>query len=323
MIKLAENLETPDKPVSSFEKRDSTVPARVEPLGRNGTEGMLRILIGICSCLHYAHKHQAVRDTWLRVLAPGITALFFTGESKEINKPGLVQLACPDDYGHLPSKVQSFYSYALVHHDFDYLFKCDDDTYVHPERLLGLPRPGVEFIGNPRLFSHGWTNGGAGYLMSREMTKRFAARPVEAKGAEDVVFSNLAKASGLKIEMSSELHEKSDKPPEHNNETITAHWCDPIWMRCIHGELFGDPPGPLLLKLRAKHPAWSGFVRLYADGSFFGGGGSPHGKWEAVQGGNFLILRWHHWPSDTLQRQAWGFEESKLRLEFLDVQGPV
>jgi hypothetical protein len=296
-------------------------PARVEPFGRNGAQGVPRILIGICSCNAHANKRKGVRDTWLRRLPPGVTALFFTGEGEATDEPGLVRLPSPDDYGHLPSKVQGFYRYALAHHDFDYIFKCDDDTYVHAGRLLELPKPEADFTGNEYLRSHGFASGGAGYLLSRRMAEHFVSKPIKAQGAEDVFFSHLAKSSGLGLSVSSELHPGPDEPPEPGNQTITAHWCDPAWMRCIHGELFGEAPGPPILKLRAKHPAWSGIVRLYSDGSFFGGAADPHGTWKSAEGGDFLILQWHHWPTDSLRLQPFGFEEPKLRLEFSDCHG--
>lgn len=97
-----------------------------------------------------------MRETWLQKLPPGVTALFFTGAGETCNERGLVQFSCPDDYIHLPCKVQNFYRYALAHHDFDYVFKCDDDTYVHTERLLGLLKFGVDFIGNDNLYSSGF-----------------------------------------------------------------------------------------------------------------------------------------------------------------------
>jgi hypothetical protein len=31
----------------------------------------------------------------------------------------------------------------LERFDFDYIFKCDDDTYLHAERLCGLPKEGA------------------------------------------------------------------------------------------------------------------------------------------------------------------------------------
>src|SRR5690349_1177070 len=102
------------------------------------------ILIGICSCHRYAERRQAVRNTWLRSLPEDMKALFFVGRAPglECEEPGLVQLPVSDEYGQLTVKVLAFYRYALEYFSFDYLFKCDDDTYVHVERLRKLPRPG-------------------------------------------------------------------------------------------------------------------------------------------------------------------------------------
>ena len=43
-----------------------------------------------------------------------------------------------DDYRHLPAKGLAFYQYALEHYDFDWLFKCDDDTWLALDRLESL-----------------------------------------------------------------------------------------------------------------------------------------------------------------------------------------
>ena len=34
--------------------------------------------------------------------------------------------------------VMAFYQYALEHYDFDWLFKCDDDTWLALDRLESL-----------------------------------------------------------------------------------------------------------------------------------------------------------------------------------------
>ncbi len=46
-----------------------------------------------------------------------------------------VGLDAPDGYNELPAKVKSFFRYALENYEFEWLFKCDDDTYLELSRL--------------------------------------------------------------------------------------------------------------------------------------------------------------------------------------------
>ena len=53
---------------------------------------------------------------------------------------------CPDDYASLPQKTRGFCRWALANAEFEYLFKCDDDTYICLDRLLAVPS-GLDYCG--------------------------------------------------------------------------------------------------------------------------------------------------------------------------------
>jgi hypothetical protein len=93
-----------------------------------------KILIAICSSHVHAERRAAVRETWLSRLVCGMEAHFFVGNGPHVSEKNLVALPANDSYAALPSKVQVFFQYALERYDFDYLFKCDEDTYLFPER---------------------------------------------------------------------------------------------------------------------------------------------------------------------------------------------
>ena len=290
---------------------------RVEPLGSIETE-QKHILIGICSCHRNVARREAVRETWIRSLPSGVAALFFMGDGARCAENGTVCLPVLDDYDSLPAKVHYFYRYALAHYEFAYLFKCDDDTYVHGGRLRKLPRPDVGFLGSVQLKYGRYASGGAGYLMSRVMVERLVVESAVQKGPEDVIFSVRAKATGMRMESTDLLHGFGKQVPEIGNEIVTGHWCSPSEMRRIHAELVNELPGPALIKLHARHAAWSGAVHLYSGGSFRGGASNPHGTWAMASGGEQLVLQWDHWPLDLLHLRSWGFECANLRLEFDD-----
>jgi Galactosyltransferase len=294
---------------------------RVEPIGTFRERGGPRILIGICSCGRYGERREAIRQTWLRTLPAGVTALFFIGRESASDRDGLISLAVPDDYQNLTQKVHGFFRYALAHYDFDYLFKCDDDTYVHGVRLLNEIRPGVGLLGSMQLRSAGYASGGAGYLLSREMVEKLAVDLPPNPGAEDVFFSSRSASTGLRLESTPAFQGFGDQSPEVANAFATGHWCGPFEMRRIHGALTGEHPGAPLITLKAKHRAWSGKIRLYGDGQFWGGAARPNGKWSIVDNGNALSLQWHHWAADYAKRTPSGFETPDLRLEFRDTNG--
>ncbi|MBT8772150.1 hypothetical protein, partial [Akkermansia sp.] len=110
----------------------------------------VKILVGICSCQRMKEKRDAVRETWLRHPADGIECVFFVGgkEGVEEERRDTVVLDTADGYNELPGKVKSFFVYALENYDFEWLFKCDDDTYVDLGRLESLVDDEYDLIGD-------------------------------------------------------------------------------------------------------------------------------------------------------------------------------
>ena len=301
---------------------EGTPSGPVAPYGIGGGEpGSPRILVGICSCHQHAERREAVRKTWLRELPEQLTAVFFVGQGGACPEPGVVRLPVPDDYGSLSTKVLSFYRYALQHYDFDYLFKCDDDTYVHPERLLALPSPDVDFVGSSQLPQERYASGGAGYLLSRRLLKAITRDAVPNQSSEDVIFSRRALESGLPWRSTELLHGFGEQFPERGNEIVTGHWCPPAQLERLHTGLAEEYlPQPLLL--RARHTAWSGSVRLYPDGTFLSRGGAlPDGRWSTPDQGATLVLNWHHWPAESLALHPWGFAAPDFQLTFALPEG--
>src|SRR5262245_55154921 len=157
-----------------------------------------RILIGVCSCHRTADRRRAVRASWMRRLPAGVTATFFVGEGPKSGEPDVVQVSASDDYPGLTRKVHAFLQHAVTRHQFDYLFKCDDDTYVVAERLFDLIQGGPAFVGSS-IFAPWFASGGAGYLLSREAACFVARSPDPGDGAEDVWIAALLRAGGFPL----------------------------------------------------------------------------------------------------------------------------
>jgi hypothetical protein len=193
-----------------------------------------KVLVGICSSRTTALRRAAVRDTWMKRLRAGVQAVFFVGRGAGDGETDVFEMTTADDYPGLSSKIHAFCRHALEHHEFDYLFKCDDDTYVVPGRLLELAADNKPFVGSSASAPRGYADGGAGYLISREAVSAIAAAvPPPRQGAEDVWVSNLLRERGFPLTPTPLLQPGHDRLPRLANDIVTAHHCGPELMRLI------------------------------------------------------------------------------------------
>ena len=192
------------------------------------------ILIGICSCVSATARREAVRETWLRRLPPGVRAVFFVGAGNAApNEDRVVQLPVEDDYASLPRKVATFFHFARAGYDFDYLFKCDDDTYVCAERLIELARKRARYVGGGEWLQERFASGGAGYLLSRKAVAILTAAPFPGLGAEDVWVGEVLREAGVKLCPTGRLRMDHKDLPSPENDLVSAHWCSPELMKLI------------------------------------------------------------------------------------------
>jgi len=129
----------------------------------------MKILIAILTCHINVHKADAQRKTWVKDII-GADVKFFLGRHPKDSFPGNVEfedevwLDCADDYRGLSRKTQMICQWALAH-GYDYIFKCDDDVAVIPEKLLVSGFEQADYIG--RFSNHKWA-GGHSYWLSRK-----------------------------------------------------------------------------------------------------------------------------------------------------------
>jgi GR25 family glycosyltransferase involved in LPS biosynthesis len=263
----------------------------------NVTAGILTvngtILIGICSATGMKERRDAVRKTWFPDDKNGIRACFFVG-SVENAEADVVALDVPDDYKHLPAKVRAFYRYALEHFEFDWLFKCDDDTYVHIERLRELAGThdlvGNEFLKSSKPFA----SGGAGYLLSRRAVELLAKDDtLPTKGPEDVILTGRVLAEGLTWKATSRLCWNAKRIPQPSNDVITCHWINPDKMTMIHQIVKSVE----LETVDVVHPHWRDKIVLYDSGFFSRKQHVDSGTWTRDNKGT-LRLAWFNWKPE-------------------------
>lgn len=278
----------------------------------------VHILVGICSCHAARERREACRETWLSSIPEEIACKFFLGNktkdaasSPEDEKcpsedfSDVVELDVNDSYSFLPAKGIAFYKYALQHYDFDWLFKCDDDTYVALERLASVCREGYDMIGDISVAKRGAPSGGAGYLMSRQLVEQFVAHESEISktGAEDVIFGCTARALGARMCADERLNLGNTPSPMQNNELVSCHWCSPQKLRDIHLLRFHQDEAEVYT---AVHPYWRDEIRFFPNGRFMRCQSGCCGKYSYEDGKRVLRLIWDEWPEERLELQPGG-----------------
>lgn len=276
------------------------------------TKEKVKVLVGICSCNTAASRRKACRETWLSHPAPGIACKFFVGRREPIKgEDDVVALWVNDDYAHLPAKGLAFYQYALEHYDFDWLFKCDDDTYVALDRLESLCDDRYDLIGDMTLANRGFPSGGAGYLMNRTLVENIVAHggQVPATGAEDVLFGQLSRELGARTYATSRLFLNHSVVPHRLNDQVSAHWCSPERLHAI-GMLFHDAP---IGVFKGKHPNWEDEVLFFHNGRFLRRTSGCMGRY-FFNKKNSLILKWDNWAEESLFRDGAVFRQGGFTL---------
>lgn len=259
------------------------------------------IFVGICSARHHKERRDAVRETWLSDAAPGIACCFFVGGKDSLaDEHDVVTVDAPDGYEDLPAKVIAFFRHALENHDFEWLFKCDDDTYLALDRLADLAKGESELVGNEFVAERGSPSGGAGYLLSRSIVERLVAdADLPSRGLEDIIIGEAAIRHGARAEATSRLCWTNERFPQPDNDVITSHWCSPGRLRVIHASLREEPKC-----VSVRHASWEDLLMLYPGGYFTRTQTRCSGNWQQLKGGE-ILLRWFDWPEEKLVPNRW------------------
>lgn len=253
------------------------------------------IFIAICSCQRHVGKRRAARETWFPRGLDRFDARFFTGCGGVVEEEDTVVLDVGDDYDHLPAKVMAFFRHALEHFEFDWLFKCDDDTYVDLSRLQDLALDGVDLVGNRFLWERGAPSGGAGYLLSRRIVERLVREGmVPATGDEDLLIGREAMRLGAVVMATNRLRHNAYSYPRQDNDLVTAHWLGPERMRAVHTLRHGTP----VAEIEVEHPMWNDKLLIHGNGVFARKQGMCSGLLTGEPGN--AILQWFDWEPERL-----------------------
>lgn len=220
----------------------------------------LRVLVAIVGC----HKRQSLRDaqrqTWVKEIHKhGLDYRFFLGNFTASKPPDPrrghlteygpkdapapladeVFLNVPDTYEALPLKTHAMLKWAHER-GYDFVFKCDDDTYCSVERLIDSGFERLEYSGFQRsseYFGTGvvYAQGGAGYWLSRAaMALVIAEEPVLESGPEDINVARILSQHGIELTHDARYSPTMAWTPGQGNKFITAHKCKPEDLLTIH-----------------------------------------------------------------------------------------
>lgn len=205
-----------------------------------------RLIVGALSCCspQYQRRREKCMRTWLPELErAGVEVLFLVGVGDSIDKPRVVepeehgrigrelQIPCPDTYAALPQKTAAFCRWACEQRAFDYLFKCDDDTYLVPGRLLERDLRGIDYLGSPLFIGIPYASGGAGYFLSRRATEYVADQMKEREGPEDLIVSQHLHKNGIRLHPDRGFVAVRNDVlrPKPDNYLVTSHACEWPW----------------------------------------------------------------------------------------------
>ena len=252
------------------------------------------------SCGKYADKRKACRETWAALKQPNVSVVFFSGKS-EPSEPDLITLSAPDDYMSCAEKVGEFFRWALLQVGWEWLVKCDDDTYLDIERLEDLIK-GMDvnsFAGNDHIFKKsGFAGGGSGYILHRGIIENMVNDdyPIK-KGYEDRIISSKAIKHGAVPWPTKRLWYCKSIIPTSRNDQVTCHRVKPHEMRAIHSIRHF----PELMRLPVVNSAWADTLVFYHGGGFQQLNRLACGAFEQME--NHIILRWFEWPVEKLSRE--------------------
>jgi len=138
----------------------------------------MKILVSILTCSNTQKRADACLNTWIKDIESPHDYFFYGDhvQYRSMSKTWDCTPSLGESRMRLPEKTYKMLKQSLSY-DWDFLFKCDDDTYVNFERLLGLTKTlnskDSLYVGS-KVFGQGkldYGSGGAGYLLTRSAVK--------------------------------------------------------------------------------------------------------------------------------------------------------
>lgn len=210
----------------------------------------MKILTAILTCSTTQRRADACLLTWIKSIKNPHDYVFF-GDKTQSEKMDKTWDCTPDQgecRSRLPEKTYKMLEKSLEH-EWDFLFKCDDDTYVTHNKLVKLidkynPLEDL-YIGYPiRSVGLTYAQGGAGYLLTRTAVKKCLNSFKSLKIAEDYSVGKALLEEGVTLNETELLHTPCPNTAKKDQRTcfnsivnfgrITTHYVHPNTMSLIH-----------------------------------------------------------------------------------------
>ena len=259
----------------------------------------IKILVGICSHFKGEEQRRIIRETWLKYnpSESEIVCRFFIGGHSipEGEEADTIALGSNDSYEHLPQKCFDFYRWGYENFTFDYIFKCDDDTFLALDRLSNVIDKSYDLIGDPSTANPERLapSGGAGYFLSHRLVKALLSCEIPETGYEDLIFGELALKLGFPCKADERLCMHPGKPPLSDNDMVSCHWCSKEQM-VLFDQLYRAKP---VLTLKAIHAHWKSPLVLYQNGMLRKTKGGELARLEN-HGNGLLSINWLDWEKE-------------------------
>lgn len=198
---------------------------------------------------HVNNKAQrdAIRNTWLKRVPDFVDFQFYTGGVTD--EEDVICLNCGDTYEDCAQKQYKIIQDCKSH---DYLFQCDDDTFVVVERLLVSGYREFDYYGYYMKGDHGvFAHGGAGFFLSKHAMS-FCKQPKEGDTYSDRYVGHAMRKAGIVLERNSffnpgkyvgaegEEEGFANLLPTIYNQYVTSHYMTPELMEEAYQHFYGD-----------------------------------------------------------------------------------
>lgn len=190
-------------------------------------------------------RASAIRNTWFKQwqedFKDQIDLKFFYGWGAE-RCPDVdeVFLESPDDYGHLPFKVQQIFDWAL-RCGYEQVLKVDDDVFVYVDRLVD--NFGIDdYRGYEVEAAIGkYASGTAYWISKRAMESVVATEWVPAVWAEDKFVGAVLSGNGIKLVHDQRFHcchcpeclKTAPQSTRISSHTISSKGMEELWMTSL------------------------------------------------------------------------------------------
>jgi len=216
----------------------------------------MKILTAVLSYSQSSDLLKACLDTWIKNIQPPHDYVIY-GDERQSNTYDKCWNCSPEKgerRDRLPIKTLNMLKKAL-NEDWDFLFKCDDDTYVNFSKLVeylkDFDKHDVLYIGSPLVNPFPYAQGGAGYVLTRSAIIKSMDRLQEIchnfeinKNAEDYSVGLALSRAGIKLTQVDNLSTPSPDLARKNqnlcidaivkDKKITTHYVEPATMRKIY-----------------------------------------------------------------------------------------